>query len=54
MKIAITGTIREIKAAPRGAQGSGKVSGKGSVTFSAPGCSSGKLSWSGTGPLNYF
>ena len=54
VRITITGTIKEIKPAPHGAHGSGKVSGKGSVTFTAPGCSSGKLAWSGTGPLNYF
>jgi len=52
--VTITGTIKQVKAAPHSARGSGLASGKGSVTFSAPGCSSGKLSWSGTGPLNYF
>jgi hypothetical protein len=52
--VTITGTIKELKPAPHSARGSGKVSGKGSVTFSAPGCKPGKLSWSGTGPLNYF
>jgi hypothetical protein len=52
--VTITGTIKELKPAPHSARGSGKVSGSGSVTFSAPGCKTGKLTWSGTGPLNYF
>jgi hypothetical protein len=52
--VTITGTIKQVKPAPHGPRGSGLASGHGSVTFSAPGCSSGKLSWSGTGPLDYF
>jgi hypothetical protein len=54
LKVTITGTIKELKAATHSAHVTGKVSGRGSVSFSAPGCSSGKLSWSGTGPLAYF
>jgi hypothetical protein len=55
-KVAVTiaGTIKQVRPAPHSAHGSGLVSGKGTVTFTAPGCATGKLSWSGTGPLNYF
>jgi hypothetical protein len=52
--VTITGKIKELKPAPHSARGHGLVSGKGSVTFSARGCKPGKLSWSGSGPLNYF
>jgi hypothetical protein len=52
--VTITGTIKQVKPAPHGPRGNGEASGSGSVTFSAPGCKTGKLSWSGTGPLNYF
>jgi hypothetical protein len=51
--VVITGTIKEVRPAPHSATKYGLASGKGSVTFSAPGCKTGKLSWSGTGQLTY-
>jgi len=52
LTVTITGTIKKLSD-PHGAH-SGRVSGEGSVTFSAKGCSSGKLSWSGTGQYARF
>lgn len=52
LTVTITGTIKKLSD-PHGAY-SGRVSGTGSVTFSANGCSSGKQSWSGTGQYARF
>jgi hypothetical protein len=53
VKVTITGTITEHPSSLPGIAAS-VASGHGSVSFTAPGCSTGKLSWSGTGPIVGF